>query len=117
MPDDEFDQALGEAISGQVGSGDAGNTGNTGDSGTTENASNAEDTGNTGKRQDVKNYPFYIPVDLREELDQLYNRYDGKNKVEGGEGIEKHREFLEPIMRAAIDDLELDDIVPYEPDE
>lgn len=107
MPDDDFDEALGEAISGQVGQ----NTGNQGD------GDNTEDAGDTGGRKNVKNYPFYIPEDLREELDQLYNQYDGKNKVEGGDGIEKHREFLEPIMRAAIDELDLDDVVPYEPDE
>jgi len=104
MTDDEFDEALGQAISGQVGQ-------DTGDSDTTEN------TENTSSRENVKNYPFYIPEDLRDELDRLYNQYDGKNKVEGGEGIEKHREFLEPIMRAAIADLELDDVVPYEPEE
>lgn len=110
MPDDDFDEALGQAISGQVGqnTSDEGNQGDTGDT---------SDPQDTGERKDVKNYPFYIPKDLRDELDQLYNQYDGKNKVEGGDGIEKHAEFLEPIMRAAIDEFELDDVVPYEPDE
>jgi len=107
MPDDDFDQALGEAISGQVGQ----------NSSDRDNAGDTEDTENTGERSNVKNYPFYIPEDLREDLDKLYNQYDGKNKVEGGDGIEKHKEFLEPIMRAAIAELELDDVVPYEPDE
>ena len=107
MPDDDFDEALGEAISGQVGK----NTSNAGDQ------ENTEDTEDTEERKNVKNYPCYLSEDLRDELDQLYNQYDGKNKVEGGDGIEKHKEFLEPIMRAAVDKLDLDDVVPYEPSE
>lgn len=84
------------------------------DAGDTENTSDTEATETTGDRKNVKNYPLYIPEDLREDLDSLYNRYDGMNKIEGGEGIEKHKEFLEPVLRAAIDELDLDEIVPYD---
>lgn len=107
MPDDDFDEALGEAIRGQVGQ-------NTDDQGDT---SDKDDSQDTGERKNVKNYPFYIPEDLRSDLDDLYNQYDGKSKVKGGDGIEKHAEFLEPIMRNAIDELDLDEVVPFEPDE
>lgn len=80
----------------------------------TGNTSNQDATSSTQDRKNVKNYPCYLPADLRDELDSLYNQYDGKNKIEGGDGIEKHREFLEPILRAAVDELDLDDVVPYE---
>lgn len=107
MVDDDFDAALGEAISGQVG----------GDSSDADNTSDVGDVESNQKRKNVKNYPFYISEELRRQLDELYNEYDGKNKIDGGDGIEKHADFLEPIMRAAIEELDLDEIVSYEPED
>ncbi len=63
---------------------------------------------------DKYNYPLYVPREFANELDQLYNQYDGKNKVEGGDGLEKHREFLFPIIKAAVEDLDLDKVVDWE---
>lgn len=87
---------------------DQGDTGNTGDA---ENVTDGYDWG------DKYNYPFYVPREFAEELDALYNRYDGKNKIEGGDGLEKHREFLFPIMQAAIEELDLEEVVDWEPDD
>ena len=81
------------------------------------NADNVGDGGNTGDGYDwgdKYNYPFYMPRGFAEELDRLYNQYDGKNKVEGGEGLEKHREFLFPIMETAIEELDLAEMIEWE---
>lgn len=78
------------------------------------------DPGNTGHKYDwgdKYNYPFYTPREFAEQLDNLYNQYDGKNKVEGGEGLEKHREFLFPIMETAIEELDLDEVIEWEVDD
>lgn len=58
-----------------------------------------------------------MPREFAEELDSLYNWYDGMNKVEGGDGLEKHREFLFPVMKATIEDLDLEEVVDWEPEE
>ena len=79
-----------------------------------------DDPGNTGHKYnwgDKYNYPFYTPREFAEQLDKLYNQYDGKNKVEGGEGLEKHREFLFPIMETAIEELDLDEVIEWEVDD
>ncbi|RBI59656.1 hypothetical protein DMJ13_21185 [halophilic archaeon] len=76
-----------------------------------------DDSGNTGDGYDWSdkyNYPFYVPREFANELDQIYNQYDAKNKLEGGDGLEKHREVLFPIMEAAIEELDLDEIVDWE---
>ena len=97
--------------------------GEVGSTGNQENSGYAGDTGNTDDIDegydwsDKYNYPFYVPREFAEELDGLYNQYDGKNKVEGGEGLEKHREFLFPIMQAAIEELDLDEVIEWEPEE
>jgi len=88
----------------------------TDDTGNESNADNVGDRGNTGDGYDwgdKYNYPFYMPREFAEELDRLYNQYDGKNKVEGGEGLEKHREFLFPIMETAIEELDLDEVIEW----
>ena len=82
-------------------------------SGNTENVDNAS---NGYDWSDKYNYPFYVPREFADELDRLYNQYDGKNKVEGGDGLEKHREFLFPIMKRAVEDLDLDEVVDWEPE-
>lgn len=95
--------------------GDSDDAGNTADS---SNADAADDAGDSGDGYDwgeKYNYPFYVPREFGEELDALYNRYDGKNKIEGGEGLEKHREFLFPIMRTAVEELDLDEVIEWEP--
>lgn len=90
------------------------------DRGDPHDKSDSGNTGDTGHKYDWSdkyNYPFYTPREFAEQLDQLYNQYDGKNKVEGGEGLEKHREFLFPIMEAAIEELDLDEVIEWEVDE
>lgn len=101
-----FDNARNQGNEGS--SSDKGDSDNVGNSGNTENTGDGYDWGNK------YNYPFYVPREFANELDKLYNQYDGKNKVEGGDGLEKHREFLFPIMKAAVEDLDLDEVVDWE---
>jgi hypothetical protein len=94
-----------------------------GEQGPTPDQDDLGDTGDSGDpdhRYDWSNkynYPFYTPREFAEQLDKLYNRYDGKNKVEGGDGLEKHREFLFPIMETAIEELDLDEVIEWQVDE
>lgn len=85
--------------------------------GETSEASNAGNTDNGYDWGNKYNYPFYMPREFAEQLDTLYNQYDGKNKVEGGDGLEKHREFLFPIMETAIEEFDLDEVIEWEANE
>lgn len=102
------------------------NTGSVDDQGNASNQGEVEELGNTGDAGDNNdgydwgdkyNYPFYMPREFANKLDKLYNQYDGKNKVAGGDGLEKHREFLFPIMETAIEELDLERIIEWETDE
>lgn len=82
---------------------DANEAYNTGDTHMSSNASDA-----TRHR---KQYTMYLPQDLHEALNERFARYDGVSKVKNGEGIEKHKDFNEAIVQAALDSDNLDDYV------
>lgn len=145
MVDDDFDNALGEAISGQVGENpdgddepepepepedepepepepaddetDASNKRDGGDGDADRDDGDDDQGGDDSASVATKNYPFYITTDLADELDSLYKQYDAKNKFEDGDGLQKHRDVLQPIMQAAIDELDLDSVIDWEPAE
>lgn len=108
------------------------NLGNIGNTEVAENTENTEDAGDTRSTpaaddredattgydwEDKYNYPLYVPREFGAELDRLYNQYDAKDKLDGGDGLEKHREFLFPIMQAAIEELELDEVLDWQVEE
>ena len=81
-----FDTTRGQ----EEGASDEQGTGTTSDRGDSDDKGNSDDAGNTGDEYDwgnKYNYPFYTPREFAEQLDALYNQYDGKNKVEGGDGL------------------------------
>ena len=86
------------------------------ETGNTDEVDNGDNTDDSYDWSDKYNYPLYVPQEFADELDQLYNQYDGKNKIEGGDGLEKHREFLFPMMKAAIEELDMDEVVDWQPD-
>lgn len=56
-------------------------------------------------------YAMYLPDGLQEELDGLYDQYNGQSLIDGEGGIEKHKDFLEGVIRAGLDHPELDSYV------
>lgn len=47
--------------------------------------------------------PMYLPDDKAVALNQLYERLDGRSKVAGDGGIEKHADFMEQLVAFAIE--------------
>ncbi len=82
-------------------------TDNTGDTG---NTSNANDTGNKpGPDRDEsatrhrRQVPMYLPDGKADELNKLYERLDGRSKVAGDGGIEKHADFMVTLVEFAVE--------------
>ena len=76
----------------------------------TGNTSNANDTGNKpGPDRDEsatrhrRQVPMYLPDGKADELNKLYERLDGRSKVAGDGGIEKHADFMVTLVEFAVE--------------
>ncbi|WP_042666244.1 hypothetical protein [Haloferax sp. ATB1] len=130
----DFDDALGNALSGRVGkrpqetddeAGDegereeTGDTGDTGDTGSTSSTSSGGETSSTEKtrgpdpdpnstRRTRTKYAVYLTEEFQEELNQAYTKANAQRVMEDKGEIEKHKHFLEAVMRAGLNHDDLD---------
>lgn len=96
------------------GTGDAGDAGVTGGSGTTDSADVETESSPSKDAAPVRERPqtvLYLPAELREALADRYNRLDGMDKMNGGDGIAKHDEFYAGVVQAALDHPDLEEFV------
>lgn len=131
--DDDEDEAAEEGqtdSSGQASnSGDSNNSSNTGNSNDAGNVSDSNNSNTTeatpntdtaaddptteastpGPEKDTtatrhrRQVPMYLPEAKATALNQLYERLDGRSKVAGEGGIEKHADFMEQLVAFAIE--------------
>jgi hypothetical protein len=74
------------------------NTGNTSDSNSKPGPDRDESA--TRHRRQV---PMYLPDAKADELNKLYERLDGRSKVAGDGGIEKHADFMMTLVEFAVE--------------
>jgi len=150
QPGDDFDDALGNALSGRVGKppeetedgagdGDEGNTddtsntgsssdpGSTGSTGETSSTGSSGPTGSasetsstestrgpdpdpTSTRRTRSKYAVYLTEEFQDELNEAYTKANAQRVMEDKGEIEKHKHFLEAVLRAG---LEHDDLGEY----
>lgn len=67
---------------------------------TTENTGHTRDTESTRSRSQ---YPMYLSEQLQDELDDTFKRFNAERTLDGKEEVEKHKDFLEGIVRAGLD--------------
>lgn len=87
--------------------GDTSGSNDTGDSGNTSNSSasankpgpDRDDSATRHRRQ----VPMYLPDEKADELNKLYERLDGRSKVAGAGGIEKHADFMMMLVEFAVE--------------
>jgi hypothetical protein len=77
---------------------DSHNTGNAGDASSKPGPDRDESA--TRHRRQV---PMYLPDAKANEFDKLYERLDGRSKVAGEGGIEKHADFMMTLVEFAIE--------------
>ena len=88
----------------------------TGQSSNTDNTSvsnNTSNTGGTGNKpgpdrdesatRHRRQVPMYLPDAKADELNKLYERLDGRSKVAGDGGIEKHADFMVTLVEFAVE--------------
>jgi len=74
------------------------NTSNTGDTGGKPGPDRDESA--TRHRRQV---PMYLPDEKANDLNRLYERLDGRSKVAGDGGIEKHADFMVTLVEFAVE--------------
>lgn len=79
---------------------DADNTGYTGEMSSTSKPGPDRDENATRHRKQV---PMYLAEDTAQQFNQLYEQLDGRSKVAGEGGIEKHADFMEAVVAFAIE--------------
>ncbi|WP_193310775.1 hypothetical protein [Halorubrum halophilum] len=124
----DFDDALGNALSGRVGKrpqetddeagdeGDESETDNTGDTGSTSSGGETSSTEKTrgpdpdpnSTRRTRTKYAVYLTEEFQEELNQAYTKANAQRVMEDKGEIEKHKHFLEAVMRAGLNHDDLD---------
>jgi hypothetical protein len=79
----------------------ADNSNNTGNS---DNASNKPGPDpNPNSTRNRRQVPMYLPDGKADSLNSLYEQLDGRSKVAGEGGIEKHADFMEALVDFAIE--------------
>lgn len=113
---DQPDTAVADEVDNSSDTGDSSYTNNS------NNASNSSDTDNTDNMADSdgssstpgptpdpdatrnrQQVPMYLPDETATRLDALYDRLDGRSKVAGDGGIEKHADFMQALVEFALD--------------
>jgi hypothetical protein len=87
-----------------------GNLGSSDNSNTTNNPNNTSNTDNKpGPDRDEdatrhkRQVPMYLPEEKADLLNGLYEQLDGRSKVAGDGGIEKHADFMETLVEFAAE--------------
>lgn len=80
------------------------NMSNTGDTGSADNTGNKpgpDPTENATRNR--RQVPMYLPEEKADTLNTLYEKLDGRSKVAGEGGIEKHADFMETLVDFAAE--------------
>lgn len=86
---------------------------NLNDSGNSDNTSYPGSEGSSSKKpgpdpspdstRNRRQVPMYLPDGKADQLNSLYEQLDGRSKVAGQGGIEKHADFMEAVVALAIE--------------
>lgn len=80
-----------------------------------ETTDQTEDTGHTDTTDDGggtsadrrtrsrSQYPMYLSDDLQEELNDTFDRFNAQRTLDGEGSVEKHKDFLEAVVREGLD--------------
>lgn len=77
------------------------NSNNTGNSSNTSDKPGPDPNPNSTRNR--RQVPMYLPDEKADSLNSLYEQLDGRSKVAGEGGIEKHADFMEALVDFAIE--------------
>lgn len=93
--------------------GDAGNSNGVDNSEDSNTSSDSDNTGNSGNKpgpdpnknatRHRRQVPMYLPDEKADSLNTLYEQLDGRSKIAGDGGIEKHADFMEVMVDFVVE--------------
>lgn len=60
-------------------------------------------SGQSGSTRSRSQYPMYLSDDLQEELNDTFDRFNAQRTLDGEGSVEKHKDFLEAVVREGLD--------------
>lgn len=82
---------------------DAGDAGETGHTGHTETAEGSGDGDASDTTRSRSQYAMYLSESLQDELDETFEQFNAQRTLDGEPKVEKHRDFLESVVRAGLE--------------
>jgi hypothetical protein len=97
-------------------SSDSGSTGSTGSTDSTSETSSTESTRGpdpdpTSTRRTRSKYAVYLTEEFQDELNEAYTKANAQRVMEDKGEIEKHKHFLEAVLRAGLEHDDLDEYI------
>jgi hypothetical protein len=75
--------------------------------GSTDNTNNTDNTPGPDRDETATRHrrqvPMYLPDEKADKINTLYERLDGRSKIAGDGGIEKHADFMEALVDFAVE--------------
>ena len=68
----------------------------------------------TGHTRSRSQYPMYLSEELQEDLDDRFNKFNARRELNDEEQVEKHKHFLEGLVRSALDSDDFEKYVEEE---
>jgi len=89
------------------------------DEGDSKDSVESADSGSTSSKGSTRSrsqYPMYLSEELQEELDDRFNKFNARRELNDEGQVEKHKHFLEGLVRSALDSDDFKDYVEKELD-
>lgn len=86
-------------------------------SSTASNTDTVDDGSAGDTTRDRRQIPMYLPEDQAERIQDKYDELDARSKLAGEGGIEKHKDFFEGFVEAALNNEALEEYVGIPEDE
>jgi hypothetical protein len=68
----------------------------------------------SGSTRSRSQYPMYLSEQLQEELDDRFNKFNARRELDDKQQVEKHKHFLQGLIRSALDQNGFEEFVEEE---
>lgn len=71
-------------------------------------------TSSTESTRSRSQYPMYLSEELQDKLDDRFNKFNARRELDDEEQVEKHKHFLEGLVRSALDSEDFEEYIEQE---
>ncbi|MDY6776831.1 MAG: hypothetical protein SVQ76_01870 [Candidatus Nanohaloarchaea archaeon] len=79
-----------------------------------KSVSKSSTSSSTGSTRSRSQYPMYLSEELQDRLDDRYKKFNARRELNDKEQVEKHKHFLEGLIRSALDSDDFKEYVEEE---